>query len=101
MHGCLSSERGTIGRMTRAHTPPSRRAMIGLAAAAVLPWALSLACVIYRPIVTRPATLGEELLSIDHARKAGLLTDAEFEARRAQTIAEWKKIADTPIETRP
>lgn len=72
--------------------------LVGLTVLAMLPWALSLGCIIYRPIVTRPATLGDELLSLDSARKSGLLTDEEYAARRAQTIAEWKKISDTPVE---
>lgn len=77
---------------------PSRPIILGLAAFATLPWALSAACVQYQPVVTRPATLGEELMSIDSARKSGLLTDEEYAARRAQTIAEWKKIGDTPVD---
>ena len=79
-------------------TRPTRPVLVGLTVLATLPWALSLGCIIYRPIVTRPATLGDELLSLDSARKSGLLTDEEYAARRAQTIAEWRKIADTPIE---
>lgn len=55
------------------------------------------ACVTYRPVVTRPATLGEELMSLESARKDGLLTDEEFSKRRAETIATWKAIGDTPI----
>lgn len=69
-----------------------------LAVIALGPWLASAACVIYRPIITRPATLGEELLSLDQARKSGLLTDDEYAARRTQTIEAWKKIAATPIE---
>lgn len=50
------------------------------------------------PIVTRPPTLGEELLSLDAARKEGLLTGEEFALRRAQTIAAWKAIGTAPVE---
>jgi len=57
-------------------------------------------CVIpyFRPIVARPPTLGEELLSLDAAHKDGLLTDEEFATRRAQTIAVWKAIGTAPVE---
>lgn len=52
----------------------------------------------FGPIVTRPPTLGEELLSLDAAHKEGLLTDEEFATRRAQTIAVWKAIGTAPVE---
>lgn len=52
----------------------------------------------FKPIVTRPPTLGEELLSLDAARRGGLLTDEEFAARRAQTIQAWKAIGTAPVE---
>ncbi|MFN5495216.1 MAG: hypothetical protein ACK5WD_05295 [bacterium] len=52
----------------------------------------------FGPIVTRPPTLGEELLSLDAAHEEGLLTDAEFATRRAQTIAVWKAIGTAPVE---
>lgn len=52
----------------------------------------------FGPIITRPPTLGEELLSLDAAHKEGLLTDAEFATRRAQTIAVWKAIGTAPVE---
>ena len=51
------------------------------------------------PVVSRPPTLGEELLSLDAARKEGLLTDEEFAARRARTIEVWKAIGTAPVET--
>lgn len=51
------------------------------------------------PAVTRPPTLGEELLSLDAARKEGLLTDAEFAARRAQTMQAWKAIGTAHVMT--
>ena len=63
----------------------------------IAPCLLMAACVTYRPVVTRPATLGEELMSLESARKDGLLTDEEFSKRRAETIATWKAIGDTPI----
>lgn len=52
----------------------------------------------FGPIITRPPTLGEELLSLDAAHKEGLLTDEEFATRRAQTIAVWKAIGTAPVE---
>lgn len=69
-----------------------------LAALAALPWVGTTACVIYRPVVYRPATLGEELVALDQARKDGLLTDAEYAARRELLIAAWKEIGTTPIQ---
>ena len=56
------------------------------------------ACVQFDPVVTRPPTLGEELLSLDAARKEGLLTDEEFAMRRAQAIHAWKAIGTAPVE---
>ena len=50
-------------------------------------------------IVTRPPTLGEELLSLHAAHLDGLLTAEEYELRRAQTIAVWKAIETAPVET--
>jgi hypothetical protein len=58
---------------------------------------LPCSCTAYRPIVTRPPTLGEELLSLDQARKDGLLTQAEYKERRAGTIAAWKEIGNAPV----
>ena len=77
-----------------------RRARTGrlLIVGATIPWLLSLACVVYTPVATRPPTLGEELLSLDQARRDGLLTQAEYEQRRAQTIAVWKQIGRTPVQ---
>jgi hypothetical protein len=49
-------------------------------------------------VVTRPPTLGEELIQLDAARKDGLLTQEEYERRRAETIAAWKAIGEAPIE---
>jgi hypothetical protein len=51
------------------------------------------------PRVTRPPTLGEELLSLDAAREEGFLTEEEFVARRAQTIAAWTAIGTAPVES--
>ena len=59
---------------------------------------LSFACTQYRPIVTRPPTLGEELIALDAAHRDGLLTQAEHDRRRARTIAAWKRIQDAPVE---
>jgi len=80
----------------RLPSVPTRRfAMLAIAAAAgVLPCA----CTGYRPIVTRPPTLGEELIQLDAARRDGLLTQAEHDRRRAATIAAWKRIGEAPIE---
>jgi len=95
------SELDIFGSMANARPPTSRGALVLLAALAVVPWALSLACVNFRPVVTRPATLGEELISLEEARRSGLLTEDEFTARRAQTIEAWKKIGDAAIGGRP
>ena len=62
---------------------------------------LNAGCIAYRPIVTRPPTLGSELISLDEARSAGLLTDDEHAHRRHQTIELWLSIASTPIEMLP
>jgi hypothetical protein len=75
----------------------SRRRYVALAALAALPWIASFACVVYRPIVTRPPTLGDELIQLDAARRDGLLTQEEYDTRRAETIAAWKRIGDAPI----
>jgi hypothetical protein len=77
------------------HAP--RRRYHALAALAALPWITSFACVVYRPIVTRPPTLGDELIQLDAARRDGLLTQEEYDKRRAETIAAWKRIGDAPI----
>ncbi len=58
-------------------------------------------CTVYRPVILRPPTLGEELIQLDAARRDGLLTDAEYETRRAEAIAAWKRIGEAPIETVP
>ena len=58
-------------------------------------------CTVYRPVLLRPPTLGEELIQLDAARRDGLLTDAEYETRRAAAIAAWKRIGEAPIETVP
>lgn len=65
---------------------------------ALLPWVASPACVYYSPVVARPPTLGEELLSLDEARKDGLLSQEEYEQRRAQTIEIWKQIGHTNVD---
>jgi hypothetical protein len=83
----------------RRTTLPMRRCVtmaimvIMAAVAGVLPCS----CTAYRPIVTRPPTFGEELLSLEQARKDGLLTQAEYEERRAGTIAAWKEIGNAPV----
>ena len=83
-------------RATSVQRP--RRRYVALAVLAALPWIASLACVIYRPVVTRPPTLGEELIQLDAARRDGLLSQAEYDKRRAETIAAWKRIGETPIQ---
>lgn len=65
---------------------PRPRGPLLFAALATLPWLASLACVVYTPIVVRPPTLGEELLTLDQARRDGLLTQAEYDKRRTETI---------------
>jgi len=82
----------------RPHVPHApRRRYFALAALATLPWIASFACVVYRPIVTRPPTLGDELIQLDAARRDGLLTQEEYDTRRAETIAAWKRIGDASI----
>ena len=73
------------------------RCITSFSLASTAPCLLMAACVTYRPVVTRPATLGEELISLESARKDGLLTDEDLSKRRAETIATWKAIGDTPI----
>ncbi len=58
-------------------------------------------CTVYRPVILRPPTLGEELIQLDAAHRDGLLTDAEYEKRRVETIAAWRRIGEVPIETVP
>ncbi|MEY4942448.1 MAG: hypothetical protein RL254_629 [Planctomycetota bacterium] len=72
-----------------------------LAAISLIPWICCVACVMYRPVVTRPPTLGDELISLDQAKKDGLITQEEFDKRRAETIAVWKAIGDAPIISVP
>ena len=55
-------------------------------------------CVQLNPLVTRPPTLGEELLSLEAARADGLLSDEEFALRRTQTMEVWKAIGTAPVE---
>ena len=74
---------------------------VRVALVACVPWVASLSCVTYRPVVTRPPTLGEELIQLDAARRDGLLTQEEHDRRRAETIAAWKAIGDAPIEPVP
>ena len=72
-----------------------------LAAFSLIPWICCAACVMYRPVVTRPPTLGDELISLDQAKKDGLITQEEFDKRRAETIAAWKAIGNAPIISVP
>ena len=77
--------------------------MRGIARASTVAVAILLpcGCTVYRPVILRPPTLGEELIQLDAARRDGLLTDAEYGARRAGAIAAWRRIGETPIETIP
>ena len=77
--------------------------MRGIASASAIAAAILVpcGCTVYRPVILRPPTLGEELIQLDAARRDGLLTDAEYETRRAQAIAAWKRIGEAPIETVP
>lgn len=70
-------------------------------AISLIPWICCVACVMYRPVVTRPPTLGDELISLDQAKKDGLITQEEFDKRRAETIAAWKAIGNAPIISVP
>ena len=72
-----------------------------LAAISLIPWICCAACVMYRPVVTRPPTLGDELISLDQAKKDGLITQEEFDKRRVETIAAWKAIGNAPIISVP
>lgn len=66
--------------------------------AATLLLAAPLGCAARPGVVTRPPTLGEELLALDAARRDGLLTDREFVVRRDETIRVWRAIATAPVE---
>ena len=78
-------------------------AMRGIPSASAIAVAILLpcGCTVYRPVILRPPTLGEELIQLDAARRDGLLTDAEYGKRRAEAIAAWKRIGEAPIETVP
>ena len=86
---------------TRNVQPTYARKFRYLAAISLLPWICCAACVMYRPVVTRPPTLGDELISLDQAKKDGLITQEEFDKRRAETIAAWKAIGNAPIISVP
>ena len=86
---------------TRNAQRVSTRKFQYLAAISLLPWICCAACVMYRPVVTRPPTLGDELISLDQAKKDGLITQEEFDKRRAETIAAWKAIGNAPIISVP
>ena len=83
-------------RHRRSSVHVRRRLALAIAAAAA--GVLPCACTAYRPIVTRPPTLGEELIQLDAARRDGLLTQAEYDCGRAGTIDAWKRIGSAPIE---
>ena len=86
--------------MTRG--APDRACRSGCVARPLLALSLCLvpcACTVYRPVVTRPPTLGEELIQLDAARRDGLLTQAEHDRLRGETIAAWTRIGDAPIES--
>ena len=84
--------------MRHLRLPVPVRRCVALAIAAAAAGILPCACTAYRPIVTRPPTLGEELIQLDAARRDGLLTQEEHDRRRTGTIAAWKRIGDAPIE---
>ena len=86
-----------IGRWTNQVPAHGVSRVLAVAAATLV----SCSCTVYRPVILRPPTLGEELIQLDAARRDGLLTDAEYETRRAQAIAAWKRIGEAPIETVP
>jgi len=79
----------------RFRGPERGVAPTGIAAAAL---ALACGCTVYRPAVTRPPTLGEELIQLDAAGRDGLVTQAEHDRFRAATIAARKRVGDAPIE---
>ena len=66
--------------------------------AATLLLAAPLGCATRAGVVTRPPTLGEELLALAAARRDGLLDDREFDLRRDETIRVWKAIGTAPAE---
>ena len=74
--------------------------ILAVAAAMVAPIAAPAGCAARSEggAVTRPPTLGEELLALDSARRDGLLTDAEFAQRRDATLRAWKAITVAPVE---
>ena len=84
--------------MSRRRPSVLVRRCVAPAIAALAAGLLPCACTRYRPIVTRPPTLGEELIQLDAARRDGLLTQEEHDRRRTGTIAAWKRIGDAPIE---
>lgn len=86
---------GSIRAMFRRRLPIQRPILV--AALAAVPWALALGCVYYQPIVYRPATLGQELESLEAARQANLLTEQEYATKRAELIEVWKAIDSAPI----
>jgi hypothetical protein len=89
--------RGIPGRAWR---PGRIGHLVRLAFAAAM-CLLPCACIVYRPVVTRPPTLGAELLELDAARRDGLLSQAEHDRLRTETIAAWKRVGDAPIEPIP
>ena len=55
--------------------PRALRTLVAIGVLTVV--VLNAGCIAYRPLVTRPPTLGSELISLDEARSTGLLTDDE------------------------
>ena len=87
--------------MIRARSRRGSMRGIARASAVAATTLFACGCTVYRPVILRPPTLGEELIQLDAAHRDGLLTDAEYEKRRAQTIAAWKRIGEAPIEAVP
>ena len=87
--------------MIRARSRRGSMRGIARASAVAATTLFACGCTVYRPVILRPPTLGEELIQLDAAHRDGLLTDAEYEKRRAETIAAWRRIGEVPIETVP
>ncbi len=77
-------------------------AVASLAIVTLLFWCTNLSCITNStaPNVTRPPTLGAELTDLDRARRAGLLTDEEYELERANAIARFKTL-DAQLKESP
>ncbi len=67
---------------------------------AMLPWAMSVACVNYNPRVYRPSTLGQELIDLKAAHEKGLLSDAEYADETARARERFRAIDREAVDPR-